>query len=200
MSDFSKIAIIFIVYIALFVFIFYSIGLEAFKKNFSKYRCNPIVMPFVGIFGYNIMDNFSTCVSQIQSEYTEILLAPVNLTISKTLSTIDSLNDTLTNTQTMLSNVRGSDGLTSGLLGSITSIEAIMVTIIIEALKIVLILGDTVKKIFGIIAGGASIFYGIYLTIISAWCGDVGKGFRILTDTCPKSNIVICSGGSVCHN
>jgi hypothetical protein len=47
------------------------------KRNFPKYRCNPMIMPFVGNFGYNPMDNFNFCVQSIFSGKAAEVFAPI---------------------------------------------------------------------------------------------------------------------------
>ena len=40
--------------------------------NFSSYRCNPLMMPFAGFFGYNATENFQFCLNNIlQGRLTE---------------------------------------------------------------------------------------------------------------------------------
>ena len=44
----------------------FSLGnLVEISKNFPRYRCNPIVMPFASNFGYNTADNFNYCMTSI---------------------------------------------------------------------------------------------------------------------------------------
>lgn len=40
-------------------------NLQEIMKNFSRYRCNPLVMPFAGNFGYDATENFNFCLSNI---------------------------------------------------------------------------------------------------------------------------------------
>ena len=50
----------------LLVFIaFNSQWLHDIKQNFPKYRCNPVVIPIAGLFGYNTVDNFNFCVQGV---------------------------------------------------------------------------------------------------------------------------------------
>jgi hypothetical protein len=35
------------------------------KKNWAEERCNPMIMPFAGLFGFNTVDNFEYCMGKI---------------------------------------------------------------------------------------------------------------------------------------
>jgi hypothetical protein len=37
------------------------------KKNWAEERCNPMIMPFASLFGYNTVDNFEFCMGKIFS-------------------------------------------------------------------------------------------------------------------------------------
>jgi len=38
---------------------------KQFFVNFASYRCNPVMMPFAGFFGYNATENFQFCLNNI---------------------------------------------------------------------------------------------------------------------------------------
>lgn len=40
-------------------------NLQEIAKNFSRYRCNPLIMPFAGNFGYDATENFNFCLSNL---------------------------------------------------------------------------------------------------------------------------------------
>jgi len=66
-------------------------NLADIKKNFGKYRCNPLFMPFVGNFGYNPGDNFNFCVQNIFNGKAAEVFAPIyNIlgTFQKVLATV----------------------------------------------------------------------------------------------------------------
>ena len=66
-------------------------NLADIKRNFPKYRCNPLYMPFVGNFGYNPMDNFNFCVQNIFNGKAAEVFAPIYsilATFQKVLATV----------------------------------------------------------------------------------------------------------------
>jgi hypothetical protein len=45
--------------------------------NFEKYRCNPIVIPFAGLFGRDPKENFNFCIGNLMNIQASGILAPV---------------------------------------------------------------------------------------------------------------------------
>ena len=39
-----------------------SVGIKNIEDNWPTYRCNPVVMPFAGMFGQNAVTNFTYCI------------------------------------------------------------------------------------------------------------------------------------------
>ncbi len=53
----SAISII-LIFIALYFLAVLGIGMKKIEDNWPKYRCNPSVMPFAGLFNHDVMQNF----------------------------------------------------------------------------------------------------------------------------------------------
>lgn len=71
---FSIITLIFV----LVTFLIFSLGnLTEISKNFAKYRCNPLMMPFAGQFGYDAKENFDFCISNILNNKAAEIFAPL---------------------------------------------------------------------------------------------------------------------------
>ena len=52
---------------------------DEIKENWVQYRCNPIYMPFAGMFADNVAENFHFCVSAMAGQFFAYALAPVHL-------------------------------------------------------------------------------------------------------------------------
>ena len=52
-------------------------NLNEIRKNFPRYRCNPLFMPFASNFGYNTTDNFNFCLSTIFDSKAAEIFAPI---------------------------------------------------------------------------------------------------------------------------
>lgn len=56
----------FILFIIVAVFGIKSItNIQKIKQNWASERCSPMIMPFAGLYGYNIKDNFDFCMGKI---------------------------------------------------------------------------------------------------------------------------------------
>ena len=60
-----KFAVITVVFIVALTLMFTLGSLQEVGKNFPRYRCNPIVMPFAGSFGYDPAENFNYCIGNV---------------------------------------------------------------------------------------------------------------------------------------
>ena len=47
------------------------------SNQWSKYRCNPLVMPFAGLFGYNAKENFEFCMNTIFTNFSMPFLSSI---------------------------------------------------------------------------------------------------------------------------
>lgn len=77
-SDVTQTLIIFLVFFLLFFSTILTIGVKNINDNWAKYRCNPLVMPFAGLFGYDPVDNFNYCTDSITENSLNTVLAPLN--------------------------------------------------------------------------------------------------------------------------
>ena len=77
-GDILQTIIIIIIFIILFCVNILAVGIENIKKQWPKYRCNPIVMPIANVFGEDTIKNFSFCVQNLQQTFMQDLLAPIH--------------------------------------------------------------------------------------------------------------------------
>jgi len=72
-----KFAVMTIVFTIALVMMFTMGNLNEISKNFPKYRCNPMIMPFAGSFGYDAKDNFDFCLTNIFNFKAAQIFAPI---------------------------------------------------------------------------------------------------------------------------
>lgn len=70
-SYYFYIFFIFLSFGTMYIITIYLQTLFAFKKNYSQYKCNPLVMPFSAAFGENPKDVFNECVEAEQTKTTD---------------------------------------------------------------------------------------------------------------------------------
>lgn len=66
-----------LLFIGITVLIFSMGNLTEIAQNYPKYRCNPLMMPFAGQFGYDAKENFNFCISNILNEKASGIFAPL---------------------------------------------------------------------------------------------------------------------------
>ena len=75
---------------------------EKVRANWKDYRCQPMIMPFAGLYGYDVAENFEFCLKNIFTGFAEEITAPFSSilgifgTILKTISgTISSIKESV---------------------------------------------------------------------------------------------------------
>lgn len=80
-SNLTSSIVIFVIVTVVFIgvtFLIFSLSnLAEIGKNFAKYRCNPLMMPFAGQFGYDSKENFEFCISNILNDKAAAIFAPL---------------------------------------------------------------------------------------------------------------------------
>ena len=77
LGDLGNSILIITCYIFLTMLIFIAISIEYIKKHWQQYKCNPLVMPFAGIFGRDPVDNLTQCIMEAQSKFMQTFLKPI---------------------------------------------------------------------------------------------------------------------------
>ena len=134
------------VFITMIIMNIMSGGKNHIKDNWPKYRCNPVIMPFAKHFGYDVDENFSYCVQNMQKNYMGHLLKPVNYNLSVINDTGTGLLNTIHRIRAMISNIRGFAG------SIIQSVFGVFFNVVIEFQKFIIIIKDMMSKLVGIVA------------------------------------------------
>jgi hypothetical protein len=77
------------------------------SQNFAKYRCNPAIMPFAGLFGQNATENFSFCMKQILSGQAASVFGPIYTILGNFVAIMTTMSGSLMSLRTMFSNFYG---------------------------------------------------------------------------------------------
>ena len=107
-SDLTKAIFIFFIFILLYIFNVLSIGMKKVKENWPIYRCNPSVMPFASVFGYNTSENFAYCIQNMQTNYMGYLMQPLMYNLNNITDIGTGLTDSVNGARQMFTNIRGS--------------------------------------------------------------------------------------------
>lgn len=72
-----KFALISAVMLVVLIMLFAFGNLQEIAKNFPRYRCNPIFMPFASFFGYDTKENFNFCLTSIFNLKAAEIFSPI---------------------------------------------------------------------------------------------------------------------------
>ena len=189
-SDLTLTIIIIFLFLLLYIFNFLVTGIQKIKDNWPKYRCQPLVMPFAGIFGHNSKENFAFCIQNMQKGFMEPILKPLSFNIDVLSDVTSGLNDNLNNTRNFLKEFRVSTG------GAINNIFTSIGNITIEAQRVFLNMKDTIGKLTGIMTTMLYTLDGSIMTMSSAWNGPPGKLVKALCFH-PDTKLQLENGESV---
>jgi len=176
--------------IGIFVGIEYSSNFSDIQANWPKYRCQPQIMPFVGIFGYNINDNFNFCLQQIIQNSTKGVTSPFASGMFGFTNILTNLMESANSFRVMLATLVG------GVIKIISEFKARM-TALMGRIKLT---AGRMKAMMYRIYG--TMFAVIYMGI-SAQTGIMNFGdtfiFKFIDTFCfpPEQPILLESGDSI---
>ena len=174
--DITLVTVIFIVFAILIVLNILAKGIANIKRNWPKYLCNPMIMPFASTFGHDAGDNFTYCMQNIQSNYMSYLTLPINYNINVLGNIAKQLNEALKNVRGFIAYLRNM------ITEIIRSIFGVFLNILIEFQKMTIDIKDMFSKFIGIITSLMYIMSGSIDTMKSAWNGPPGDVVRGLGD------------------
>ena len=79
-------------------------NLTEIQKNFPRYRCNPLFMPFASNFGYDTKDNFNFCLSTIFDNKAAEIFGPIYQLLGGFVSLTKSIVDVALGIRKLFSN------------------------------------------------------------------------------------------------
>ena len=173
-SDITLSIFIILIFIVLYVFNVLSVGIQKIKDDWTQYRCNPIIMPFASVFGYDTTSNFSFCIQNMMSSYMGYLMQPVQYSFSVLGNISKDINDALTGVRAFFNNIR------NYIQNTIESIFGVFLNILIEFQRVTINIKDIFGKLIGILATLMYTLEGTVDTMQSAWRGPPGQLVRAL--------------------
>jgi hypothetical protein len=173
-SDILLTLFIIFIFIGIYSFNIFTIGIENIKKNWPQYRCNPTIMPFASWFGQDPAKNFTYCIQNMQTSYMSHLLKPTTHIFTLITKSIGNLTSTLQTFREKISS------LTSNITNIVQSILGIFMNIIIQFQYMLIKIKDTIGKLLGISATLIYMIDGTFKAGTSIWKGPVGGTMRFI--------------------
>ena len=164
--------LIFIIFFILICSSLFTAGLENIKKDWNRYRCNPMFMPLAGYFEQDAVANFVYCVGDIQKGLMNVFTDPLYFNINLLGDIANNISNNINNGLSIIGKL---DKFTSFVSFSIFDI---LKNIVIEFQKIMINIQDLFKKLTGVLTVVVRMTEGAAMTGSSIWRGPIGKTLR----------------------
>ena len=177
-SDFILSILIILIFIGLYIFNVLGIGLKNIQDNWSIYRCNPLVMPFAGLFNQDVTSNFTYCIQNMQGSYMDELLKPIHYSQSVIGESGNLITDAIQDIRAFFDKIR--DFITE----IISTIMAVFLNLLIDIQKIIISIKDLFSKLVGVAVTFAHVIGGSGNFSSSVWEGPPGETLRAVGSVC----------------
>jgi hypothetical protein len=149
-----KFAILTVLLIGIFVALLVTGSIKSVADNWSRYRCNPLLLPFSEMFGYDSAENFQYCVRTMMQEQSGEFFQPVYSLLGQYSSSLGMIVNTVAGFRKTLGNFKLS---TDSFIGSVMAkIQALMFQVRMTFLKMQTLMGRVYGTMYSIIWMGTS--------------------------------------------
>ena len=145
-KDILNVVIILLIFIAMYAFSAFSVGIKKIKNNWPEYRCNPAIMPFADQFGHDSMTNFVSCISSMQGESMKIFLIPIHALFGLLGDLSKDIVESISYITSFFPQLKTS------IFGNFGSIFSVFFNLIVQFQKTIIKLKDMLMKITGVMA------------------------------------------------
>lgn len=173
-SDITLSVFIILVFIGMYIYNILAVGIKNIQENWPSYRCNPMVMPFAGMFGHDSGANFTYCIQSMQTNYMGVLLKPINYVMSVSNQSMGGLMNSVQSIRKFINELRNS------ITSIVQNIFGIFLNILIQFQMIIIKIKDTMGKMIGIMTTMMYVLQGSLMTMQSNWNGAPGQMVRFM--------------------
>jgi len=173
-SDMILALLIILVFVGMYVFSIISVGLKNIKKDWPKYRCNPMAMPLAGQFGFDPMENFTFCITKMQSNAMGFFLEPIHFIVGMMGNLGKELSESINMVRNVIAYIRGMVGNIIG------DIFGVFMNILIQIQTIMIKIKDLAMKLVGVMTTTMYIIGTSMKLGKSIWAGPIGGILRTL--------------------
>ena len=159
-----------LIFVALIARAFLTKAVIAFRKDFAKQRCNPLVIPFAEDPG----KDFTFCVQKIQGGYMKYLMQPLNYMFDQLGTLTKGFDLSILDIRKMFNYIRNQ------IMVIIQSVFSVFLSIIIEFQRMTMAIKDLFLKMNGLMVVGSGMMTGSIVTAKSVWNGPPGQMVRAL--------------------
>jgi hypothetical protein len=125
--------------IGVYFLIFSFVNIAEVANNWQLYRCNPMIMPFASLFGYNTSENFNFCISNILKKGASSFTGPFASILETFIGSLMTVMGSLNSFRVVLATLMG--GITTVFQEMTERFQTLMANFILT--------GDAVKRLMG---------------------------------------------------
>ena len=173
-SDMILALLIILVFVGMYLFSIVSVGLKNIKKDWPKYRCNPMAMPLAGQLGFDPMENFTFCITKMQSNAMGFFLEPIHFLVGMMGNLGKELSESINMVRNVIAYIRGMVGNIVG------DIFGVFMNILIQIQTIMIKIKDLAMKLVGVMTTSMYIIGTSMKLGQSIWGGPIGGVLRTL--------------------
>jgi hypothetical protein len=148
--------------------------IDHIKKNWVKYRCNPIYMPVAGMVGDDVFSNFTRCTMKGFHDYAGFMMDPIVQEFDTVNDTIGEIGGAIQDMRSMMASTRG------GFMGIIGSVFGKIQNTMSSIQYIIIRMRTLMSRIVGVMMSFMLIFYTGMETGQSVVNGPIMKVFKAL--------------------
>lgn len=148
--------------------------LDHIKKNWVKYRCNPIYMPVAGMVGDDVFSNFTRCTMKGFHDYAGFMMDPILQEFDTVNETVGEIGGALQDMRSMMASTRG------GFMGIIGSVFGKIQNTMSSIQYIIIRMRTLMSRVVGVMMSFMLIFYTGMETGGSVVNGPIYKVFSAL--------------------
>ena len=109
-SDISGAIFIFLIFFSFYFINYVIIQGAMIQKDWNKYKCNPMIMPFAGFFGHSTEKVFEECTQNVQTNSMFKFLEPLHFNLNILSDTNKLLGDSINSVGSYIQNLRLAGG------------------------------------------------------------------------------------------
>jgi len=129
-------------------------SLNEIAQNFPRYRCNPLLLPFAGNFGYDTMDNLNFCMTQIFEGRAAEIFGPIYGVLAGFTSVISQMVNVTAGMRQLFGNFLGG---VNGFVRSVNDkIQAVLFSIKMTFAKLTNLMGRVIATMYAVMFMGTS--------------------------------------------
>jgi hypothetical protein len=105
-------ALFFVILIIIVTLIFFYgvttiFDIKRIKNNWASERCNPTIMPFASVFGYNTKENFEFCMGKIFTTHSTPYLGSIGTSLSQFTGLLQTMFDSISSLRNIMASLGG---------------------------------------------------------------------------------------------